>query len=293
MNPSSFCHVCDGTGWRPIDEDGVTARRVVRCDCVLARQQRQRIGGSGIPPKYHACTFANYRAYNDSMRHALTVAQGFAEAYPILPHRGGALIGQGLLFIGPVGLGKTHLASALLTEIIARTRTWGLFYKTRDLLRLIRDSYNPATKATEAQILDPIVRCDLLVLDDLGAERTTDWVDETMNYIIDTRYSACRPVIITTNYPDVDEIDEVNGLLCRIGFRMRSRLREMCQYVELEGADYRDLPVNGSEADLRRLWKAQPHTKTAPARPTQRRSLPTPHDGKADLKWPGGKGGNA
>jgi hypothetical protein len=110
-----------------------------------------------------------------------------------------------------------------------------------------------------------------------------------MNLIVNTRYNQCRPIICTTNFPDVDDDQEVNGLLWRIGFRMQSRLHEMCEFVELDGASYRDLPPNGTEADLRRLAKAT--RKITPARAQMRRP-PGAHDGKGELKWPGGKGGN-
>ncbi len=94
------------------------------------------------------------------------------------------------------------------------------------------------------------MHADLLVLDDLGAEKTSEWVEETMNLIVNTRYNERRLTIFTSNYLDIPDDTDPNSLLFRIGFRMRSRLHEMCEFVEMDGADYRELPANGGVDDL-------------------------------------------
>jgi DNA replication protein DnaC len=242
---------------------------------------------SGIPAEYLRVGFGDYRPYNDSLMDAVHIALKYAADYPVVGERTDP---PGLLFIGPAGVGKTHLAACILTTVIESTGMHGLFYKTRDLLRLMRNSYNPAIQTTEQQILDPILTCDLLVLDDLGAERLTEWVADTMELIIDTRYTARRATIATTNFPDLDDPQDPNGLQCRVEFRTYSRLQSMCRFVTLAGADYRAVDPSTSEADLRRISKTRrPHL---PGRSRGGRPVPTPHDGKADLKWPGGKGGN-
>ena len=125
-----------------------------------------------------------------------------------------------------------------------------MFYDTRDLLRLIRSTYDPSTRTTELDILRPVMTAELLVLDDLGAEKTSEWVEETMNLIVNTRYNEQRLTIFTSNYPDIPDETDPNALLFRIGHRMRSRLHEMCEFKELDGADYRELPTNGGVDDL-------------------------------------------
>ncbi len=288
MTPTDECPECEGRTWRyrfvPYLEP-----RVERCVCWRARQMRERLEGAGIPAKYARATFETFRAYNHSLDVARRVTQHWADCYPEIPRRADDTAGRGLVLSGPAGVGKTHLAAVLLKQVITHTGCWGLFYTTKDLLWKIRQSYNPTIQTTEAEILRPIMTCDLLVLDDLGEERVTEWVAETMNLIVNTRYNANKPLICTTNYADIEDPEEVNGLLWRIGFRMQSRLHEMCEFVELEGASYRDLPPNGTESDLRRLAKAT--RKITPVRAQVRRP-PTPHDGKADLKWPGGRGGS-
>ena len=137
---------------------------------------------------------------------------------------------------------------------------------------------------------------DLLVLDDLGAEKTSEWVEETMNLIVNTRYNERRMTIFTSNYLDIPDDTDPNSLLFRIGHRMRSRLHEMCDFIEMDGADYRELPVNGGVDDLITLWKMRKKSSSLPARAGRhaRAQLrePTVRDGKADLKWPGGRAGS-
>ena len=252
-----------------------------------AEQQQQRLVSVGIPPEYQRCTLDNYRPYTHALTTALDLARGLATHYPVMPDRADPL---GLLLIGPAGVGKTHLAAAILHAIVERTGIAGRFCKMGDLLRLMRDSYNPAIQTTERQILDPILTCDLLVLDDLGKERLTEWVADTIDLVVDTRYSAGRAIIVTTNYPDVDDSEEMNGLWWRVGFRTRSRLHKMCRSVVLDGADYRDVSLEASDKDLRRL--ARQRGAVSPTRHLRTGPRPAPKDGTAELKWPGGKGGN-
>jgi DNA replication protein DnaC len=288
MTPAA-CPLCDGSGWQyrviPYREP-----RVTRCPCWRTAHHRARLAGAGIPVKYAAATFDTFRAYSPNLIEARRITQAWAESYPAIPRRADDTAGRGLVLSGPAGVGKTHLAAVLLKHVIATTGCWGLFYTTKDLLWQIRQSYNPTIQTTELEVLRPIMTCDVLVLDDLGEERVSEWVAETMSLIVNTRYNANKPIICTTNYADVDDPEEVNGLLWRVGFRIHSRLHEMCEFVELQGASYRDLPPNGTEADLRRL--AQLPRKGTPAR-AQTRRPPAAHDGAADLKWPGGKGGNS
>ena len=136
---------------------------------------------------------------------------------------------------------------------------------------------------------------DLLVLDDLGAEKTSEWVEETMNLIVNTRYNERRLTIFTSNYPDIPDDTEPNSLLFRIGYRMRSRLHEMCEFVVLDAADYRERPENAGTDDLIAMWKMRRKATLPSPRGRQARAQlrdPAVRDGKADLKWPGGRAGS-
>jgi DNA replication protein DnaC len=172
----------------------------------------------------------------------------------------------------------------------------GLFYDTRDLLRVIRSTYNPLVRTAEMDVLRPVMEAELLVLDDIGSEKTSEWVEETMNLIVNTRYSEKRLTIFTTNYDDNPDITDPDSLLFRIGARMRSRLHEMCESLYLSGADYRELPPNGGVEELMTLWKMRPKASRKPSLPGrtagQARAQLRERDGRADLKWSGGRAGS-
>ena len=275
------CTLCDDTGWMPVDDNGV--RRVVRCDCWRAGIGRERLAAANIPRRYQHCTLENFTAYNETLEKGVAEARRIIDSFPA--------VSKGIFLEGQPGVGKTHLAVAVLKAIVSRTGARGLFYDTRDLLRIIRSTYDPSIKTTELEVLRPVMNADLLVLDDLGAEKTTEWVEETMNLIVNTRYNERRLTIFTSNFPDIPDETDPNTLLCRIGHRMRSRLFEMCEFVKLDAADYRQRPDNASEDDLIMLWKMRSKAAALPPR-AGRAARAQLRDGKGDLKWSGGRAGS-
>jgi DNA replication protein DnaC len=275
------CPLCDDTGWKP---DGAgPLRRVVRCDCWRENIGRERLGTANIPKRYQHCTLGNFTSYNESLQRAVAQARRVADAFPD--------VSKGLFLEGQPGVGKTHLAVAVLKQAIQTTGARGLFYDTRDLLRVIRSTYDPATRTTELDVLRPVMNAELLVLDDLGAEKTSEWVDETMNLIVNTRYNERRLTLFTSNYPDIPDDTEPNSLLFRIGARMRSRLHEMCDFVVLDAADYRERPDNAGPEDLTAMWKLR-NKAALPAPRGGRQARAQLRDGKGDLKWSGGRAGS-
>ena len=276
------CDRCDDTGWAATITDGV--RRVVRCDCWRDGLTARLLDEARIPPRYRRCDLDTFVIYpNENLQRAVRHAKQFAEQFPV--------VSKGLCLIGPPGIGKTHLAVAVLRQVILTRGARGLFYDTRDLLRLIRSTYNPLVRTAEMDILRPVMEADLLVLDDMGSEKTSEWVEETMNLIVNTRYNEKRHTIFTSNYEDTPDDADLDSLKARIGFRIHSRLHEMCEFLEYDGADYRHLPPNGGVDDLVMLWQRNPKRRaTLPARAKGpiRAQLKPP---AKELGWSGGKAG--
>jgi DNA replication protein DnaC len=239
---AEVCPVCGGSGWK-FNGD----RRARRCECRLKSRAEALLAAARIPKRYEHCELSNYE-FEGPHRHlasARMAACKFVEEYP--------LDNAGLLLIGSIGVGKTHLAVGVIKELVTSKGIACLFYDYRELLKEIQNSYNHSVNVTELEVLRPVFETEVLVLDELGAVKPTDWVWDTVSLILNTRYNHNRTTIITTNYPD-DPARDSNGssefvraqraargetLGDRIGERMRSRLHEMCRIVKMEGADFR------------------------------------------------------
>jgi DNA replication protein DnaC len=280
------CPLCNDTGWKPIDEQGI--RRVVRCDCWRDGVGTQLLADARIPPLYKKCDLDNFNDYNDSLVHAVTRARAFCDAFPV--------VDKGLLFLGRPGVGKTHLAVATLKRIIRQTGARGLFFTSPELLALIRGTYNSATRSSESDVLRPVMEAQLLVLDDLGAERPTDWVEETMNLIVNTRYNYRRVTLFTSNYAlETPSGSHAEELIERVGFRLLSRLHEMCEFLRIEDSvDYRELGPDAAPEKIASLQKKGSATHTDPARRGGKSMVKARlKQGDLDLGWSGGRGGRS
>lgn len=228
--PAADCPDCGGTGWAPIDGEAGAVRR---CHCFLEGRAARRVAVARIPERYRRCTLRNFetdfKGADDTLEQARLLCERYVEAFPDVSY--------GLLFTGTAGVGKTHLAVAVLRELI-EAGVRGIFADYRDLLREIQDSYNPVSETSELQVLRPLLEADVLLLDELGARRPTAWVRDTVTHLLNDRYNRRRITLITTNYYDDPGPDKAT-LEERIGNRLRSRLHEMCRPIVMRGVDFR------------------------------------------------------
>jgi DNA replication protein DnaC len=243
------CPECEGTGWKPVEIDGI--RRVMRCSCNEAKLTERLLEQAAIPRRYEHCAFENFDIRKDretglanpSLSRAKLYAQGFVNEYPT---------DFGLLFVGTTGVGKTHLGVAILRELMIRKGVECLFQDFQELLKQIRDSYNPISQTTESRVLAPVLETEVLLLDELTAPNASDWVRDTLAYIVNSRYNQKRVTLITTTLPfgetgsrrDIrtpsgELIPSVERTLGDLGVTLRSRLYEMCKVIEMHSDDYR------------------------------------------------------
>lgn len=225
QDETEVCSVCFGSGIELVPGKGARP-----CQCRRPEAHSQLLDKVKIPKRYAACDFPVFEALNPTQEIAFNLALKLTMEYPA--------VDRGLLFTGTVGVGKTHLAVSILKGLTEKGFSC-LFYEFGYLLKEIQSSYNSNTNTSEYAVLAPVFNADVLVLDELGAAKPTDWVLDTMMHIINTRYNDKKLTIFTTNYPDEKVSDREETLEDRIGVRLRSRLYEMCRTVVIEGKDFR------------------------------------------------------
>lgn len=214
--------LCDGSGFL-IDEDANTAYDC-RCRPQRVALAKARSLSAVIPRRYRDVAFER-APVTEIDPQIVAATRRFADT---VDQKLGS--GRGLWFMGPVGTGKTTLAMLVSKAALKAGRSVAIYSLPR-LLNEIRDTHR--AERSHVDLLDRLTAVDLLHIDDVGAERTTDWVLEELYSIVNARYEDQRSMVITTNILDREALCE------QITERTVSRLTEMCDELPLLGHDRR------------------------------------------------------
>lgn len=243
----TVCPLCDGTGWRVVERNGLSG--ATRCTCSVAARTETLRKGSNVPPNYEHASLDTFQIPQENpiaragLGKVLMQVRSFVREFPAADR-------PGLLLVGETGTGKTHLAVAALKAVIERGHE-GLFFDFQNLLDRIRSGYDAASGTSDREAYRSAMDADVLLLDDLGSHRVTEWVEDTVTSIITYRCNHQKPLIATTNL-DIEDTGTINyttpggaqihrkTLGDVIGARARSRLFEMCRMVRMPAVeDYR------------------------------------------------------
>jgi DNA replication protein DnaC len=238
------CAICGGSGWKIVEREGISGAE--KCECVNAGRAGRLEERANIPPLYAKASHENFVASDsrESLRQAVNDVRVYINGYPFQVDK------PGLLLAGPPGSGKTHLAVAALRGLMAKGFE-GVFFDFQSLLNRIRSGYDQGSGTMDREAYKAALDAQILLLDDLGAHRITDWVEDTVTSIVTHRCNNRKATIVTTNLderepsvryhsPTEEAVHGKYSLLERIGRRAWSRLFEMCKVIRMPDVeDYR------------------------------------------------------
>lgn len=225
---SSECPDCHGRGFK-LDASTLPVQ-TIPCPCGMTRLRARASAftGARLPARLHDRTFDNYVPACLSQEAALADMKHFAEDY-----ESGM---KGLVLWGRPGTGKTHLMVALTRELTLGGKASVTFVDFFQLLSEIKGQY--AEGYSETAIIKGLMAADVLIVDELGKGRGTDWEVSILDQVISRRYNAGRTIVGTSNYDPAPEAGK-DGLKARMDDRIYSRLCEVCDFIPIEGPDHR------------------------------------------------------
>lgn len=194
---------------------------------MIERNKRE----SGIPPRQRGCTLASFEEREGTGK-ALQAARRYIEVFEEMSSRG-----EGLLFAGPTGCGKTHLAAAIGNALLEDGRRV-VFKRVTDLYYELRGSFDGG-RNFETDIITPCRQADLLILDDLGVDAPTPWTRSVLQSLVDYRVNYYRPMVVTTNLRDTAALREA------VDSRTVDRLESCCHRFVMAAPSYRRLRHDG------------------------------------------------
>ncbi len=224
------CLECKGLGTVLLQNRGYTYVNPCRT-CGVIRRNVKLYNLAGIPAKYsHVLEVGSFRPKNKSNENALGYADDFVKRYPTK---------RGFLLMGKAGIGKTHLAIGTISELTLEHGRRCMFKDFFHLLSELKQAYSQGT--SENEVLLPLIETEVLVIDELGKGKSSDWELNILDQLISKRYNASKITLATTNYVTkeygVKQDQEI--LEDKIGARIASRLHEMCEFIHIEGEDHR------------------------------------------------------
>ncbi len=227
------CPKCSGTGWVIVKKENREVAQ--RCDCRKTGVFQSRIERANLPQRFDTVKLDDFYPdkNNPTQLNAKKMVKSFIEDYPA--------VSGGLLLQGEVGVGKTKLLCTIATELFRRQESFDIFYiDWNDLIRQMRSGEDSSSRDFEAinLMVQRLISVDLLLFDEVGASRMSPWVLDNIYYIFNKRYNHEKITVCATNYYD-KPMDKRETLSKRIGERIRSRLFEMTQVVEITGKDLR------------------------------------------------------